>query len=282
MPSHEIQTVRDLNSDAKNASSITFADIFDETSKTAGAVARETALVTTGTVVGAIQEFQKSPVETLARAGSTVAIGAGLGALVATEAPVLVAGAAVTGVALTGKWIYDTVNPFDSRNQERFNNIGGALSDVWHHGDKRTFDASVQRMRDGAGPIALDVGLMALGGFGAHTAARYTPRLSPQYNIHELAPSAVPTYLNQRSSNLFFDLNDLAFFKTRNGPIRVDKGSPDSVPARIEMLNARAGLNKQPESHRPMSLVDKAIAPQERYWAGGNSFYFKELAYKRR
>lgn len=278
MPNNEFQSLRDSHNSTSSAESgITFADVFAQPSKTVSRLARETSMITTGTVSGAIEEFNRDPVSTFAKAGSTVAIGAGLGVLAASEAPVLVAGAAATGLALTGMWVYDTFNPNLSRNNERFRNIGTALNDVWHHSDKQTYDASVKRMADGAGPIALDVGLMALGGAGAHLAARHAPKLSPQLNFLEPAPAAVANFFDARSSNLLFDFNDLAFFQRKNGPVRVDKGSPDSLPARIEMLNARAGFNNsnKPEPRSVMGLVDKP-SPLEHRIKGYRPTYFRE------
>ncbi len=289
MPFHEIETPgAGSKISADTFSPLTFSDIFEESGKTANAIARETALITAGTVGGAVNEIQKSTISTVARAGSTLALGAGLGALAASEAPVLVVGAAAAGVALTGMWVYDTFNPYDPRNQNRFSNIGHALTDVWNHSDKRSFETSVQKMQDGIGPIALDVGLMAVGGIGAHVAARQTPRFLNQLNLQrcvqpELAPSAVANYFNGRANALSLDWSDLAYFQKRSSPLRVDKGTPESLPGRIEMLNARAGLPEpQLHSHKFLSLVDKPVTPRERNSTGGTSFFFSEKAYKNR
>jgi hypothetical protein len=139
-------------------------------------------------------------------------------------------------------------------------------------------------MQDGIGPIALDVGLMAIGGSGAHVAARQTPRLLSQLKFQpELAPSAVPNYFCGRANTLFLDWSELAYFQKRSSPIRVDKGTPESLPARIEMLNAKAGLSEpQSRSHKFLSLVDKPITPREKNSTSGISFFFSEKAYKNR
>jgi hypothetical protein len=285
MPFHEIQTSGDSNrGTAQSVSSLTFSDIFEQSRKTVDAVAREGALFACGTVGGAGSEFQKDPIGTVARAGSTLTVGAGLGALAATEVPVLIAGAAVTGLALTGKWAYDTFNQDDPRNRERFTGMGKAMHDVWNNSDKRTFDASVQKMQEGIGPIAIDVGLMAIGGGGAHFAARHTPKLATRICMDsELTPAAVPNYFSGRAGTLLLEWSDLAFFKKRSSPVRVDKGTPESLPARIELLNAKAGLQKsEPQGHNFLSLIDKQITPQDKYKTGGYSFFFSEKAYKNR
>lgn len=285
MPFHEIETPDAACKNSGDASSsLTFSDIFEQSGKTANAIAREAALITAGTVGGAMNEIQNNPVSTVARAGSTLALGAGLGALAASEVPFLVVGAATTGVVLTGVWMYDTFNPDDPRNQNRFSSIGHALTDVWNHSDRASFETSVKKMQDGIGPIALDVGLMAIGGTGAQVAARQTPRLLSQLKFQpELAPSAVPNYFCGRANTLFLDWSELAYFQKRSSPIRVDKGTPESLPARIEMLNAKAGLSEpQPRSHKFLSLVDKPITPREKNSTSGISFFFSEKAYKNR
>jgi len=285
MPFHEIQTPGAGSKDTAGAvSSLTFSDIFEQSGKTANAIARETALICAGTVGGAGEEAQKEPISTAARAGSTLLLGAGLGALAASEVPVLVVGAAATGVALTGIWLYDTFNPDDPRNQIRFSNIGHAITDVWNHSDKRSFETSVQKMQDSVGPIALDVGLMAVGGIGAHVAARQAPRLLSRLKLQpELEPSAVPNYFGGRADTLFLDWSNLAYFQKRSSPLRVDKGTPDSLAARIEMLDAKAGLSEpRSRSHKFLSLVDKPITPREKNSTSGISFFFGEKAYKNR
>lgn len=226
-----------------------FSDAYDRACKAVQATAREVSLVTAGALCGAADEFQKDPVGTVSRAGATFAVGAGLGALAAAESPIIATGAVAAGAIWTGAWAVETLNPLNERNQDRFSKIGTALNDVWNHGDKATFDTSLQRMREAAGPIALDVGLMAIGGRGALLGAKHIPGLKAEFSfLHgkELSPAAVPTYYNGRASESWFDANDLNLYKVRSGRAKVNLGPPETVEARLALMDKSLGISQKP------------------------------------
>ncbi len=259
-------------------STICFSDAYDQTCKTIQASAREVALVTAGSVGGAVDEIQKDPAGTLSRAATTFAVGAGLGALAAAETPIIAAGAVAAGAIWTGMWAVDTLNPYEARNQARFSKIGSALNDVWNHGDASTFDTSLQKMKEGAGPIALDVGLMAVGGQGAQFGAKHIPGLAAKFGfLHgkELAPASIPSYYNARANESWFDLNDFTLFKKRSGRARVDQGPPETVDARLAKMDNELGImpraTKFEQHHRDVDVSNVLTPAQKKHVP---SFYF--------
>lgn len=256
---------------------LSFCDVFEMTSKTVTAAGLELALVPTSTIGGAIQEFQKDPVGTVVRAGTTFAVGAGLGALAAAESPVIAGGAIATAAVLTGAWAIDTLNPYDVRNQQRFAKIGNAMNDVWHRPDSKTFEASLQKMQEGMGPIALDLCLMGVGAKGAHVGAKHLSGLAPQFNIvrsSELAPSAVPGYYEIQSGRSPVSFEDFLLFKQRAKRATVNQGPPETIDARCAELDAVKGIVEPAPKPAPVRDLKEPLVPPAPRMDSGRPFYF--------
>jgi hypothetical protein len=259
-----------------------FDDAYAGLSKSFQATTREVGLVTTGTVAGAVEQFRKDPVGTVERAGTTFVVGAGLGALAAAELPVISVGAVAAGAAMTGMWAWDTLNPFDARNQLRYDKIGNALRDTWHHSDSATFQRSFESMKEGAGPIALDVGLMGLGAKGAQLGGRHIPGFIKDVsalNSRQLAPATVRGYYETgpTAQNFAWLDNDFILFKTRSGRARVNAGPPETVDARLAQMDQAQGLgaNAKGSVDKTPANVYRVLTPaQERTVT--KSFYMGE------
>lgn len=260
---------------------LSFCDVFEMSGQTAKAAGLEVALLAASTIGGAVQECQKDPVETVVRAGTTFAVGTGLGALAAVESPVIAAGALATGAVLTGAWAIDTLNPYDVRNQQRYAKIGSAMNDVWHRPDSKTFEASLQKMQEGMGPIALDLCLMGVGAKGAHLGAKQLSRLAPQFNIVRssgLAPAAVPGYYEIQSGRSLGAFDDFLLFKQRAKRATVNQGPPETIDARCAELDAVKGIVEPTPQPVPVRDLKEPLVPPSQRTNSGRPFFFHEKA----
>ncbi|MBX9695506.1 MAG: hypothetical protein K2Z81_24185 [Cyanobacteria bacterium] len=266
----------DAYSGLRNASQSILHDAVPCALRTTQALGREAALVTTGSIGGAIAEAQRDPESTLRKAGTAFGVGA-VGTIMAIEAPVVAPWLAAAGALTTAEWLVRQLNPFDDHNQHRNANVGKALLDTWHSGDRRTFDRSLQVLQDEIGAPALDTGFMMLGGAGSRIGAANAHHF--RFSIAELSPAPAPNYYAARTPTLYSrdargSIDDLSFFKRRNGRVSTDSGSPATLEARLAARDKAKNLEKKEQTQDVKSEKhDPADWPPP---PPGKSFWMRE------
>jgi len=256
-------------------------EAYEGTAKFVDSCATSALILTLGPTAGALDAATKDPIGTVAKAGATFVVGAGLGALAVAESPVFAGTALVIGGGLTLGWAVDTLNPFEPRNQERYHNLGTAMRDTWEHpSNSAIVQRSLQTVRENAGPIALDVAFMGLGCKGAQFGAKHVPGFVKNLDLglgKQLVPSSVPNSVPNYFEGKSFPFGDFSFLKARSGRAKVDIGPPETLDARLaardQALNIKAANNNS-NSGNMDNVKNLLPAPQDPSNFAKKTFYF--------
>lgn len=166
------------------------------------------AVLATGLMKGSVNEISKNPGDTAWKLAQTTAVSAMIGFAVASEAPLLATGAAVTGLCFSGKWLYDTLNPNDQKNKIRNRMISDAAHDAYtgcveSNGkvdaavkQNDVFKVNVDKAASALGPVGADltIGLVG-GGIGVTSGARaYQGKFPFRIPANPAAAEAYPNY----------------------------------------------------------------------------------------
>lgn len=185
-----------------------FEDAYSSTAKETRRCMQTGAVLATGLAKGSVDEISKNPGDTAWKLAQTTAVSAMIGFAIASEAPLLATGAAVTGLCFSGKWLYDTLNPNDQRNKMRNRLIGdaahGAYSGCVESNGKvdaavkqnDVFKANVDKAASALGPVGADlaIGLVG-GGLGVAGGARaYQGKFPFRIPANPAAAEAYPNY----------------------------------------------------------------------------------------
>ncbi len=188
-------------------------------------LSREAYVITAGTVGGAIAEAAKHPAKTICETTEMSLAAAGLTALAVGEFPLLSTAAIATGTILTGKYVFDLVNPNSVHNRERNQAFHSALDSASRSSDAHTLDLAIEELQKRTGIDSLQVveGLFAGGAirFGFHVPGviERLPR-GPQLDF---AASAADSRSIPTSSSLFHNntptYEEFINFKNLNGKV---------------------------------------------------------------
>lgn len=247
---------------------ITAAKLYEcaqlDTSAFASKLAREAALISGGLLGGTVAEIEKDPLKAGVQLAGTALAGSLIAGMAVAEAPLLPAVGLALGAGLTGKWVWDQIDPTSKRNQERNQNISEAVTAVWNSSDSKTFAKSERQMENGLGILGLDLASFAVGGYAA---GKLAPQIGSEMSMayKELAGSGkqLTTFVADLMPKLVGQ--DLAVALARSGEGKTDAGSPSESPLNDFVLFMAKSRHGKVYS-RPMDQFDinpiKEVVPE--------------------
>lgn len=169
-------TIASYSADSQTNNQHLFEDAYSYATQEAVRWMRSGAVLSTGLVKGSVNELSKDPLDTAWKLTQTATMSTMIGFALASEAPLLVTGAAVTGLCFSGKWLYETINPNDPKNIIRNRTLSDAAhgaysSRVESNGkvdnsvkQKDVFKTNVDKAASALGPIGSDLTIGLTGG----------------------------------------------------------------------------------------------------------------------
>ncbi len=220
-----------------------FEDAYKESFKVAGSIGRVAALTAGGTAAGALEEIANDPSGTACKASAMIASGLAVGATAALFNPAV---AAAAGATMTGLWAWENLNPYDEDNRNKYSQIGNSVQETWAKDDSAVFNKNFEAIKQCTGPIALDVGLMALTPHVVNFGARHTSNFAKDLKGNIQATKLCPVDLiSVRHPLTAFSIADINFFSNRHGKVRVSKGPPETIDARLATMDEAQGINRK-------------------------------------
>lgn len=166
--------------DALSTAAKLYECALSDTSAVASKLAREAALISGGLVGGTVAEIQKDPLKAGAQLAGTALAGSLIAGMAVAEVPLLSTAGLVLGAGLTGKWVWDQIDPNSKRNQDRNQNISEAVTTVWNSSDSKAFASSEKQMEMGLGSLGLDLASFAVGGYAA---GKLAPQIGSEMSL---------------------------------------------------------------------------------------------------
>jgi hypothetical protein len=150
------------------------------TAELASKLSREAALIGVGLAGGTVAEIKKDPLKATVQLAGTALAGSLIAGMALAEAPVLARTGLIVGAGLTGKWVWDQIDPNSTKNQIRNHDVMEAVTAVWNKSDSATFGKSERLMERDLGSLGLDVTTFAIGGA---VAGKLAPQIGSEMSL---------------------------------------------------------------------------------------------------
>jgi hypothetical protein len=166
-----------------------FEDAYASGADLTDKLVRETHLIGSGLVAGALAEIEHDPLKAGTQLALTAVVGTVLAAGAAAELPVIVSATAlVAGAAATGKWLVDTFDPRIPANQRRNQAVSQAVYETWVDSSDDSFRKNEKIMQSNLGALGLDLSIFAAsGGIAARFAPGFAVELAGGYRAMSAA-----------------------------------------------------------------------------------------------
>lgn len=253
----------------------------DALSKNAQMIAREGLLLADGAIVGAAKTAAKHPLGTGIAALGTIAAGSLVAAGLAAESPIIVGGTILAAGAMTGKGLFDAVNPYDENNRFRNATVMRTVEETARNSDPGALGTNMHALEQAIGPCTLDcgLGLISAGrGMRAELPAKELgTAISWLKNNGDLlsVKIAQPMVALAQEAGRGDILADYLLPRRQHGPLKIIIGQPAVAQHDAEMLKDKIQSQMRPSRDRqPKDLpTPRPITAQE---ISGRSIVFHE------
>jgi hypothetical protein len=166
---------------ARNVLEQEFENKDNPMSDTAERMAREVYVLGSGIAFGTAREIQNRLPECSAKIGGAVLTGTAIGALAATELPLLSIGTAGAAAVLSGKLVWDLLDPTSAHNRERNEALQAATHTAWRTGEQSQLQDSIAKIANTCGSDSIDLlagiagGTALKGGAGISALGKIVP-----------------------------------------------------------------------------------------------------------